>query len=251
MNNQQCNTRKIPNSATSATSNSIPNTIVLRDSDSSTRLSSIILKGADFIKSSVASELLTKGFIYFTSHRGNNQYALLRNLDTSECELNLSLDFGQNNADGNFNIRTEQVTNLSVRNNFVGINTSNPQTTLDINGTISSSDLRNGGIIYSNEFGHLQTSVPYHVTSTSEQIPFDKCIIIIEVEVDINLPTNKFDGYTVTLVNKSDGPIYVRSTERMFNDLYLPMGGFLFVLEENRKIDAFYTKTTRGSSWSF
>jgi hypothetical protein len=52
-------------------------------------------------------------------------------------------------------------------------------------------------------------------------------------------------------VNRSDGPIYIRSTEYMYNDLYLPTGGFLFVLDENRKIDALYTKTSRGSSWAF
>jgi hypothetical protein len=257
MNNQQCTTRKIPNSATSATSNSIPNTIMLRDSDSSTRLSSIILKGADFIKSSVAAELLTKGYIYFTNHE-NHQYALMRNLEEGECALNLSLDFGQNNLDGNFNIRTQQVTNLSVRNNKIGINTSDPQSTLDVNGSVRIRNLTRNAPVYSNEYGELYTSsdpysssLPYHVTSTSQEILFNSSIIIIEVDVEINLPTNKYDGYLVTFVNKSDGPIYIRSTEKMYNDLYLPMGGFLFVLEENRKIDALYTKTSRGSSWAF
>jgi hypothetical protein len=260
MNQPHCNnnnTRKIPNSATSATSNSIPNTIMLRDSDSSTRLSSIILRGADFVKSSVAAELLTKGFIYFASQT-NNQYALLRNLDNGPGELNLSLDFGQNNSDGNFNIRTEQTTNFAVKNNRVGINTPNPQSTLDVNGSIRIRNLQ-AGQIYSNSLGELyaaestpvQPTQPYHITDSSEEIPFDYPIIIFEVDIDIMLPTNKSDGYMVTLVNKSDGPIYIRSTEHMYNDLYLPMGGFLFVLDENRKIDAIYTKTNRGSSWAF
>ena len=258
MNQQQCNnnTRKIPNSSTSATSNSVPNTIMLRDSDSSTRLSSIILRGADFVKSSVAAELLTKGFIYFASQT-NHQYALLRNLDNGPGELNLSLDFGQNNSDGNFNIRTEQTTNFSVKNNRVGINTPNPQSTLDVNGSIRIRDLQSAGQIYSNELGELYVSQPtqpippYHITDRSEEMSFDKPIFIFEVDIDIMLPTNKIDGYMVTFVNKSDGPIYIRSTEYMYNDLYLPMGGFLFVLDENRKIDALYTKTARGSSWAF
>ena len=261
MNQQQCNnnnTRKIPNSATSATSNSIPNTIMLRDSDSSTRLSSIILRGADFVKSSVAAELLTKGFIYFASQT-NNQYALLRNLDNGPGELNLSLDFGQNNSDGNFNIRTEQTTNFSVKNNRVGINTPNPQSTLDVNGSIRVRGFQEAGQIYSDELGQLyvvqpqptQPTQPYHITDTSAVISFNYPVIIFEVDIDVMLPTNKNDGYMVTLVNKSDGPIYIRSTEHMYNDLYLPMGGFLFVLDENRKIDAIYTKTPRGSSWGF
>lgn len=256
MNQPQCNnTRKIPNSSTSATSNSIPNTIMLRDSDSSTRLSSIILRGADFVKSSVAAELLTKGFIYFASHT-NQQYALLRNLDNGAGELNLSLDFGQNNSDGNFNIRTEQTTNFSVKNNRVGINTPDPQSTLDVNGSIRIRDLQDAGQIYSNELGELyvvqpQPTLPYHITDPSANILFDRPVIIFEVDIDVMLPTNKNDGYMVSLVNKSNGPIYIRSTEHMYNDLYLPMGGFLFVLDENRKIDAFYTKTNRGSSWSF
>ena len=259
MNQYNNTTRKIPNNATSATSNSVPNTIMLRDSDSSTRLSSIILRGADFIKSSVAAELLSKGFIYFASQT-NNQYALFRNLDNGLGELNLSLDFGQNNSDGNFNIRTEGTTNFSVKNNRVGINTSNPQSTLDVNGSIRIRDLQNAGQIYSNELGQLyvgqpteptQPTLPYHITDPSANILFDRPLIIFEVDIDVMLPTNKTDGYMVTLVNKSDGPIYIRSTEHMYNDLYLPMGGFLFVLDENRKIDAIYTKTTRGSSWAF
>lgn len=248
-------TRKIPNSSTSATSNSIPNTIMLRDSDSSTRLSSIILRGADFVKSSVAAELLTKGFIYFASPT-NNQYAIFRNLDNVPGELNLSLDFGQNNSDGNFNIRTEQTTNFAVKNNRVGINTPNPQSTLDVNGSIRIRNLQAAGQIYSNELGELyvsptQHTTPYHITDRSANLVFDHPVIIFEVDIDVMLPTNKSDGYTVTLVNKSDGPIYIRSTEHMYNDLYLPMGGFLFVLDENRKIDAIYTKTFRGSSWAF
>ena len=258
MNQYNNTTRKIPNSSTSATSNSVPNTIMLRDSDSSTRLSSIILRGADFIKSTVAAELLSKGFIYFASQT-NNQYALFRNLDNGPGELNLSLDFGQNNSDGNFNIRTEQTTNFSVKNNRVGINTPNPQSTLDVNGSIRIRDLQ-AGQIYSNELGQLyvvqatpptQPTPPYHITDASANILFDKSLIIFEVDIDVMLPTNKNDGYTVTLVNKSDGPIYIRSTEYMYNDLYLPTGGFLFVLDENRKIDAIYTKTSRGSSWAF
>ena len=261
MNQPQCNnnTRKIPNSSTSATSNSIPNTIMLRDSDSSTRLSSIILRGADFVKSCVAAELLTKGFIYFAS-KTNDQYAILRNLDNGPGELNLSLDFGENNSEGNFNIRTQGTTNLSVKNNRVGINTANPQSTLDVNGSIRIRDLQDAGQIYSNELGQLYVGepgpptppiMPYHITDSSAEILFDYPIIIFEVDIDVMLPTNKSDGYMVSLVNRSDGPIYIRSTEHMYNELYLPMGGFLFVLDENRKIDALYTKTSRGSSWAF
>jgi hypothetical protein len=259
MNQYNSTTRKIPNSSTSATSNSVPNTIMLRDSDSSTRLSSIILRGADFVKSSVAAELLTKGFIYFAS-KTNDQYAILRNLDNGAGELNLSFDFGQNNSDGNFNIRTQETTNFSVKNNRVGINMANPQSTLDVNGSIRIRDFQNAGQIYSNELGQLYVAeetpptpptLPYHITDASDEILFDRPIIIIEVDVEIMLPTNKIDGYMVTLVNRSDGPIYIRSTEHMYNDLYLPMGGFLFVLDENKKIDAIYTKTSRGSSWAF
>jgi hypothetical protein len=259
MNQYNSTTRKIPNSSTSATSNSVPNTIMLRDSDSSTRLSSIILRGADFVKSSVAAELLTKGFIYFAS-KTNDQYAILRNLDNGPGELNLSLDFGQNNSDGNFNIRTQGTTNLSIKNNRVGINMSNPQSTLDVNGSIRIRDFQSAGQIYSNELGQLYVAeetpptiptLPYHITDASAEILFDRSLIIIEVDIEIMLPTNKSDGYMVTFVNRSDGPIYIRSTEHMYNDLYLPMGGFLFVLDENKKIDALYTKTSRGSSWAF
>lgn len=251
-NNHNChNNHKIPNSDTTATSNSSPNTIMMRDSDCATRLSSIMLKGADYIKSNIPSEFLTKGFLYFSNH-DNHHYSILRNTETDDCLLNLSLEFGQNNEHGNFSILTEQVSNFTVRNNMVGINNANPQYTLDVDGSIRSSGLQQAGPVHSDEVGVLHNVSPYHIVDLSSSIPFTNTVFVFEIVREITLPTNKYDGYVATFINKSGGPIHIRSSEPMFNIFYLPDGGNLFILDNNRRIDAFYTITNvGGGSWSF
>lgn len=247
-----CHTNKIPNSATTATSQSIPNTIVMRDSDSGTRVSSIILKGADFIKSNVAPELLTNGFLYFTS-QDNHHYAILRNTETNMCELNLSLEFGENNPNGNFSILTEQQTNFTVHNNRVGINKKVPEYTLDVDGPIRSTGLSHAGPVYSTEQGLLKNVPPYHIQDISLSIPFtNNYIFVFEVSRNLTLPTDLYDGYQAVFINKSGGPVYIHSTELIFSVWYLPPeGGNLFILENHAKINIIYTKTPTGSSWNF
>jgi len=119
-----------------ATTHNRPNTIVLRDNDGASRLSSIILSGADYLNKHVNSSLLTNGFLYLTNNKCGGEYAILRNLE--EDHLNLSLDIGQNNANGNFSIRTIQpnniTTNVCIKNNKIGINNNNPAETLDVTG---------------------------------------------------------------------------------------------------------------------
>jgi hypothetical protein len=130
--------KKVANSATTATSSNKPNTIVLRDCDGAARLSSIILKSADYTNGCIDSSLLTNGYMYLTN-KDYHDYALFRNIGLCD-NLQLSLDIGQNNTNGNFSIRTIQsntpTTNISVRNNKVGINTDNPLETLDVSGNL-------------------------------------------------------------------------------------------------------------------
>jgi hypothetical protein len=245
-------THKIPNSATTATSQSIPNTIVMRDSDSGTRVSSLILKGADFIKSNVSPELLTNGFLYFTS-QDNHHYAILRNTETNTCALNLSLEFGENNPNGNFMILTEQQTNFTVCNNRVGINTKVPEYTLDVDGPIRSTELSHSGPVHSTEHGLLKNVPPYHIKDALLNVPFkNNSIFVFEVSMNLILPTDMYDGYQAVLINKSGSSVYIQSTEPMFTAWYLPPdGGNLFILENHAKINIIYTKTPTGSSWNF
>jgi len=253
MNHCHTTTHKIPNSATTATSQSLPNTIVMRDSDSGTRVSSLILKGADFIKTNVAPELLTNGFLYFTS-QDNHHYAILRNTETNTCELNLSLEFGENNPNGNFSISTEQQTNFTVHNHRVGINQKVPEYTLDVDGPIRSTVLSHAGPVYSTEQGLLKNVPPYHIQDVSLSIPFkNNSIFVLEVSRNLMLPTDMYDGYQAVVINKSGGPVSIHSTELMFSMLYLPPpdGGNLFILENHAKINIIYTKTSAGSSWNF
>ena len=144
---------KIPNSSTTATSFNYPNTIMLRDADGASRVSSLIMKGADCVKECIAGGnlILTNGYIYFANN-SNSNYALLRNLETNESRMHLSLDFGKNNKCGNFSIRTEQRTNFIVKNNKIGINQPNPVATLDISGSVIASGIftANGPMIVNN-----------------------------------------------------------------------------------------------------
>ena len=214
---------KIPNSSTTATSFNHPNTIMLRDADGASRVSSLIMKGADFVKECIAGGnlILTNGYIYFANN-SNSNYALLRNLETNESRMHLSLDFGKNNKCGNFSIRTEQRTNFIVKNNKIGINQPNPVATLDISGSVIASgiftangpmivnntlqitNLNQGGAIYSNSMGQLyvadkrQITTPFHITTdlSGSTIPFaTHSMFVLETNVDVTLPTtNIYDG---------------------------------------------------------
>lgn len=268
---------KIPNSSTSATSFNHPNTIMLRDADGASRVSSLIMKGADFVKDCVSSNTLTKVYLYFSNSSTSNNYALLRNSETQE-NVHLSLDFGQNNKCGNFSIRTDQRTNFIVRNNRIGINKSNPMATLDVSGslitsglftangpvivnnTIQSSSLAPGGPIYANSVGQLyvangpQINTPFHIVDASAAIPFSsRSIFVLEIPVDINLPTNMYDGYTMSIINKSGESVAINS-DNMSNVFYLPNGGSQFALDEHRRMELTYFQTDTApssSSWVF
>jgi hypothetical protein len=264
---------KIPNSATTATSSNHPNTIMLRDSDGASRVSSLIMKGVDFLKECVSSSLLTKGYIYFSSNTHNKNYALLRNAEMNNNEIHLSLDFGQNNKCGNFSIRTEQQTNFIVKNNRVGINQCNPVSTLDVSGTMIVSDtfisngpiianstinissLSQGGPIYATSTGQLQLIRPFHIVDASANVPFTtNTMFVLEIYLEIILPQNMYDGYTLSIINKCGETTNVASyTDNMFSAFYLPNGGTHFSLEPNRKIELTYCRTTLtlNSSWVF
>ena len=273
---------KIPNSSTTATSFNYPNTIMLRDADGASRVSSLIMKGADFVKECIAGGnlILTNGYIYFANN-SNSNYALLRNLETNESRMHLSLDFGKNNKCGNFSIRTEQRTNFIVKNNKIGINQPNPVATLDISGSVIASgiftangpmivnntlqitNLNQGGAIYSNSMGQLYVAdkksitTPFHITAdlSGSTIPFaTHSMFVLETNVDVTLPTtNIYDGYTVSIINKSGEEVSILSLDNMFNVFYLPNGGTQFSLEHHRKIDLTYCQVNAGvvSSWIF
>lgn len=260
---------KIPNSSTSATTFNHPNTIMLRDSEGASRVSSLIMKGTDFVKD-CSTSLLTKGYIYFSNSHNKNNYALLRNSETNENHMHLSLDFGQNNQCGNFSIRTEQRTNFIVKNNKVGINQPNPVATLDVSGTslFSGTLTANGNIIangsltinnlsqgplYASSTGQLQTIRPFHIIDASGTIPFtSNTMFVLEIPLEIQLPPNMYDGYVVSIINKSGECIeIISSSDNMYNVFYLPNGGTHFSLDENRKIELTYCQTAVSSSWIF
>lgn len=185
-----------------ATSSNKPNTIVLRDSDGSTRLSSIILKGANYVKKNVSPELLTNGYLYMTN-TAYNSYAMFRNIASeSSTQLHLSLDIGNNSCnDGSehsehssisdhhshghghgrlnksFSIRSIDSsniihTNMSIVNNKVGINTDTPCEMLDVCGNTNiSGGLKIGGTIRTTLIdGFLRTTTRGVVYSSGQYI---------------------------------------------------------------------------------
>lgn len=268
---------KIPNSSTSATSFNHPNTIMLRDTDGASRVSSLIMKGTDFVKDCISSSAtLTKGYLYFSNSTSSNGYALFRNAEANENHIHLSLDFGQNNKCGNFSIRTKEQTNFIVRNNKIGINKPNPAATLDVSGTVLVSglmtangpvivnntfqitNLNQGGPVYANSTGHLyiaegpQINRPFHIVDASAAIPFTMHkIFVIEIPIEIHLPTNVYDGYGMTIINKSGESVLITTSDNMFNVFYLPYGGAQFSLDEHRKMELTYCQTAANNSWIF
>ena len=268
---------KIPNSSTSATSFNHPNTIMLRDVDGASRVSSLIMKGADFVKDCISSNAtLTKGYLYFSNNTTSNGYALFRNAEINENHIHLSLDFGQNNKCGNFSIRTKEQTNFIVRNHKIGINKSNPAATLDISGTVMTSglmtangpvivnntfqvsNLSQGGPVYANSTGQLfvaqgqQMPTPFHIVDASAAIPFEtRGIFVLEIPIEKTLPTNMYDGYSMTIINKSVESVSMITIDNMFNVFYLPNGGTQFSLDEHRKMELTYCQTATNTSWIF
>jgi len=200
-----------------------------------------------------------------------------------ECELHLSLDFGQNNKCGNFSIRTEQQTNFIIKNNKIGINQTNPIATLDVSGSIVASGsiiangplilnntlnvsvLSQGGPVYATTTGQLYipsanqqqptNMVPFHIIDSSAAIPFaTSSVFIAKVGLDITLPpTNSItDGYSISIVNKANTSVAIISANNMFNEFYLPNGGTEFHLSANRKIELTFWQTVDGvDSWIF
>lgn len=130
---------KVSNSATTACVSSHPNTIVLRDNDGATKIASIFYNGANYLHRTISSSLLKNVFTYFTT-KDRKDYAVFRNLNDCHDSMNLSLDIGQNNQHGNFNIRTidgnKKTTNFCIKNNNIGINNKNPLHTLDVSGNV-------------------------------------------------------------------------------------------------------------------
>jgi hypothetical protein len=268
---------KIPNSSTSATSFNYPNTIMLRDINGASRVSSLIMKGSDFVKECISSStILTKGYLYFSNNTNNNGYALFRNVETNENHIHLSLDFGQNNKCGNFSIRTHEQTNFIVRNNKIGINKPNPAATLDVSGTVLVSstttingpliannslqitDLSQGGPVYANSTGQLyipemrQINKPFHIVDASAVIPFTAYkIFVIEIPIKIHLPVNVYDGYGMTIINKSGESVLITTSDNMFNVFYLPNGGTQFSLDGHHKMELTYCQTSANNSWIF
>ena len=268
---------KIPNSSTSATSFNHPNTIMLRDTDGASRVSSLIMKGADFVKDCVSSNaIISRGYLYF-SNNANHGYALFRNAETTENHIHLSLEFGQNNKCGNFSIRTENRTNFIIRNNKIGINKPNPAATLDVSGTVITSglmtangpvivnntfqvtNLREGGPVYASSNGQLFVSneprisnIPFHIVDASASIPFaTRSIFVLEIPIEINLPSDMYDGYSMTIINKSGESVSMTTIDNMFNVFYLPNGGTQFSLDEHRKMELTYCQTATNKSWIF
>jgi hypothetical protein len=219
---------KVSNCATTATVHSHPNTIVLRDNDGASRLTSVVFTGANYLHKHVNSSLLTNGFIYLTNKHHTN-YAMLRNItencikdssnNVNDCckdddsvvvdpdVMNLSLDIGQNNLSGNFNIRTIQndliTNNFCIKNNNIGINTDNPVYKLDISGNVRvSTNLKidgtlqmelNKGIIASNEIGELYSKI-IETSDLSDNL-------ITTPKLDTNL---HFTGYPTCNTNPFD-----------------------------------------------
>ena len=227
---------KVANTATSATSSNRPNTIVLRDSDGASRLSSVILKGADYTHKHVNPLLLSDGYIYLTN-KEYRDYALFRNIDLSD-NLQLSLDIGQNNHRGNFSIRTIEcnnpTTNISVRNNKIGINTDNPLEILDVSGNLrisgSIQTTFSQGVMHSNSSGQL-----YSGLITSDKLASD--LSFTGIPICVTDPSNNMSIANVSFVNsqiaKFPIPLHITSFPDFNNPINFDYSVIVFEVSVN------------------
>ncbi len=92
------------NTLNSASVFAVPNSLVARDKFSSTWLSGIILKGANYLTSNVDRNLTKNGYLYFYSS-DVNKYAMLKNIYEDDNDIHLSFDIGKAKNDGKFSIR--------------------------------------------------------------------------------------------------------------------------------------------------
>lgn len=197
---------KVSNSATTASVSNHSNTIVLRDNDGATKLASIFFTGANYLHKNIASSLLKNIFLYFTN-KERHHYAVFRNLNDCGDAMNLSLDIGQNNSHGNFNIRTInnglKTNNFCIKNNFIGINNKNPQHTLDVSGNVYISNNLNA-------YGTITTSLNKGIVGvTSAGVLINKLIettdlsdnIITSSKLDTNLNLQGFPTCNTNSLN--------------------------------------------------
>jgi len=237
---------KVANSATSATSSNRANTIVLRDSDGASRLSSVILKGADYTHKNVIPLLLTDGYIYLTN-KEYRDYALFRNIDLSD-NLQLSLDIGQNNHRGNFSIRTiecnKPTTNISVRNNKIGINTDNPLEILDVSGNLrisgSIKTTFSQGVMHSNSSGQLYSGLIFTNDISNNAITSDKLasdLLFTGIPTCVTDPSNNMSIANVSFVKsqiaKFPIPLHVTSFPDFNNPINFDYSVIVFEVSVN------------------
>jgi hypothetical protein len=103
----------------------------------SLKASSLVLNGSTFD----INDMIYKNNYLYLSTKKKSDFAMLRNVDNSNCErMNLALFF--NKSDAKFNIQFDSNIVLNAQKDRVGINTTNPTSNLDVIGSgIFSEDL--------------------------------------------------------------------------------------------------------------
>jgi len=89
------------------------------------------------------------------------------------------------------------------------------------------------------------SSIPLHVNQFFYQMSSIDSYLVVESLSTIGLPANPAESKAVMIMNVSNQPINIDSTDgtnQIYNNLYAPSGSFSFTLDANRIIYLIYTK---------
>ena len=248
-----------------ATASNTPNTIMLRDANSSTNIST--LRVSD--KLHVSNGAYINGTIDTALGAGvvcsSSTGVLSSRLITSADILNFTVS-SADIRDGSV-ISSKLARNLSL----LGAPTCNNDT------LCSENQIANVGYVnrYVTSFvnkrlqGHYTTSILdcgcdsdedefdpsiFHINCANYVVSFKYLVYVIEnATAVITMPRVKKEGYSVKFYNKSKSPIVINSPNdrTMFNAMHAPNGTLSQIVENNRCVVFTYVYAGTNRSWSF
>ena len=249
-----------------ATASSAPNTIMLRDANSSTNISTLHVGaklyvadgatisgglkifgtidtslGAGIVCSSssgvLATRQITSADIADLSIRSAD--ICDKAVTTSKLALNLFLS-GNPTCDNNLFNDEKLIANIGYVNKYV---------TNYVNRKLES-------IVISENNYDVDEFNPciFHATQPNYVVSFNYATYVIEnATTVINMPRKKKEGYFVKIYNKSGDSIFINSDgdRLMYNATYSPVGTYSQVVENNRCVIFTYVYVNTTRSWSY
>jgi hypothetical protein len=89
------------------------------------------------------------------------------------------------------------------------------------------------------------SSIPLHVNQFFYQMSSLDSYLVVEALSTIGLPPNPVESKAVMIINASNQPINIDSTDgtnKIYNNLYAPVGSFSLTVDANRIVYLIYTR---------